>query len=79
MKSEGIIRKLDVLGRLVIPIEIRKKHNMHAGDKIDISDNRSYIIIKKYESGCIFCGGNEEVKEYMNVCVCKKCRQSLNQ
>lgn len=78
MKTDGIVRKLDPLGRLVIPKEIRKKHDMHAGDEISIINNRSYIVIKKYSEGCIFCGNSEEITEYKNICVCNKCRQSLN-
>ena len=78
MDAEGIIRYLDNLGRLVIPKEIRKKHNIHEGDPVSIIDGVSHVIIKKYRTGCIFCGNDEGIIEYKDICVCENCRRSLN-
>lgn len=78
MQSSGIVRNLDALGRIVIPKEIRKKHYINEGDPVIISDEISHIVIKKYRRGCIFCGSEDEVSEYRHVCVCRKCRKSLN-
>lgn len=78
MNDTGIIRKLDDLGRVVIPKEIRKKHNIKDRDFVTIIDGGSYVIIKKYRNGCVFCGGKEDITEYKNLYVCIKCRKLLN-
>ena len=78
MITNGIIRRLDNVGRLVIPKEIRKKHDIYEGDLVTIIDGISYVIIKKYRNGCIFCGSEEDIIEYKGICVCKNCRKSLN-
>lgn len=76
--NPGIIRKLDNLGRIVIPKEIRKRHEIDDGDFVTICDGASHIIIKKYRSGCIFCGSEEDITEYRKLYVCRSCRMTLN-
>ena len=78
MNGPGILRKLDDLGRVVIPKEIRKRHEICEGDFVTIADGGSHVIIKKYRTGCIFCGSEEDITEYKNLYVCRKCRKSLN-
>ena len=77
MTGPGIIRKLDDLGRIVIPKEIRKRHEISEGDFVTIIDGGSHVIVKKYRNGCIFCGSEEDISEYNNLYVCRKCRRSL--
>ena len=72
MKSTGIIRKLDELGRVVIPIELRNKFNITEKDPIEIYVDGSNIILKKYENTCIFCGSTENLKEFKDKQICKK-------
>ena len=55
MKSTGIVRKLDELGRIVIPKEIRNKLNIEQKDSIEIYTDGNSIVLKKFESNCIFC------------------------
>ena len=78
MKSTGIIRKVDELGRVVIPIEIRNQFNIVEKDPIEIYVNDSSIILKKYEPNCIFCGTTEDLAEYKDKLVCKNCSKELN-
>ena len=78
MKSTGIIRKLDELGRVVIPIELRNKFNITEKDPIEIYVDGSNIILKKYENTCIFCGSTENLKEFKDKQICKKCLKKLN-
>ena len=78
MQQNGIVRNLDALGRVVIPKEIRKKHDIHEGDPVIISDVINHVIIRKYRAGCVFCGSEEDVIEYKGIYVCKKCRKDLN-
>lgn len=78
MFGPGIIRKLDDLGRIVIPKEIRKRHEINDKDFVTIIDAGSHVIVKKYRNGCIFCGGEQDISEYKNLYVCRMCRKSLN-
>ena len=78
MKATGIIRKVDELGRVVIPIEIRNKFNIVEKDPIEIYVDESSIVLKKYEPNCIFCGETNNLVEYKGKLVCKKCSEKLN-
>lgn len=78
MKATGIIRKVDELGRVVIPIEIRNQFNIVEKDPIEIYVDESSIILKKYEPNCIFCGNTDNLVEYQNKLVCEKCSKELN-
>lgn len=78
MKSNGIIRRLDSLGRVVIPKEIRKKLDISEGEAVAIVNEANQVIIRKYHEGCIFCGSEENIIQYKNMFVCSKCRMSLN-
>lgn len=77
MKSTGIVRRLDELGRIVIPIEIRNKFNISERDPIEIYVDGSNIILSKYESTCIFCGSNKNLIEYKSKNVCNSCLKKL--
>ena len=76
--NAGIVRRMDSLGRVVIPKEMRKVLNMNVGDLISISVVNNHVVIARYQCGCVFCGSKEDVIEYKDVCVCKKCRKALN-
>ena len=78
MKATGIIRRVDELGRVVIPIEIRNKFNIVEKDPIEIYVDDSFIILKKYEPNCIFCGSTDDWIEYKGKLVCQKCSKELN-
>ena len=78
MRTNGIVRRLDLEGRLVIPKEIKKKHDMNKGDEVWIIDMHNHIIIRKYKKGCIFCGSNKGIKKYKDVYVCDTCRNSIS-
>ena len=79
MKSTGIIRRMDELGRVVIPIEIRNKFDIVEKDPIEIYVDGSSIILKKYEPNCIFCGSTKDLVEYKNKLVCRKCSENLSE
>ena len=78
MKTTGIIRKLDELGRVVIPMEIRKKLEIEQKDPIEIYLDGNSIILKKYEVGCIFCNSPKDLNRFQDKFICKKCLQKLN-
>lgn len=78
MKSTGIIRKVDELGRVVIPIEIRNKFEIAEKDPIEIYVEGSSIVLKKFEQNCIFCGSTKDLVEYKDKLICSKCAESIN-
>ena len=79
MKSTGIVRKVDELGRVVIPIELRRTLGIDLKDALEIYVDEEKIILKKYEPACIFCGSATNVHTFQNKLVCKECAESLIQ
>ena len=78
MKATGIIRKVDELGRIVIPIELRNKLDIAIKDPIEIFVEGSSIILKKYEPNCIICGNSKDLTSYKDKLVCSKCLTKLS-
>ena len=78
MKSTGIVRKVDELGRVVTPIEIRNKFDIAEKDPIEIYVEGSSIILKKFEPNCVFCGSSKDLVEYKDKLICSKCAESIN-
>ena len=77
MKSTGIVRKVDELGRVVLPIELRRTLNIDIKDSLEIYVENDSIILKKYEPSCIFCGSSEEVKEFKGKNICNACYKEI--
>jgi transcriptional pleiotropic regulator of transition state genes len=73
LKSTGIVRKVDELGRVVIPIELRRTLGIEEKDALEIYVDNEKIILKKYEPACIFCGNAEDVTNYKGKNICKEC------
>jgi AbrB family transcriptional regulator, transcriptional pleiotropic regulator of transition state genes len=70
MKSTGIVRKVDPLGRIVIPIELRRTLDVGVQDSIEIFTEDNMIILKKYEPVCIFCGRSKDVTDNKGKKIC---------
>ena len=77
MKSTGIVRRVDELGRIVIPIELRNKLKIAEKDPIEIYVDGSSIILKKHEESCIFCESTKNLSEYKDKLICSKCLQNI--
>lgn len=77
MKATGIVRQIDQLGRVVIPIEIRRNLGIENEDDLEIFVDGDYIMLKKYENTCIFCGSPEDVQTIRGKNVCKKCIREI--
>jgi AbrB family transcriptional regulator, transcriptional pleiotropic regulator of transition state genes len=74
MKSTGIVRKMDELGRIVIPKEIRKNLNIGEGDALEIYVDGDVVLLKKYQPGCSCCGNIEDnLIKVGQVTLCKEC------
>ena len=78
MKSTGIVRRVDELGRVVIPIELRNKFDIKEKDPIEIYVDGSSIVLKKYEPNCIFCGSTKKLVTYKDKFFCSKCIETLS-
>ena len=77
MKSTGIVRRVDELGRVVIPIEIRNQFNISERDPIEIFIDGNAIVLRKFEPNCIFCGSSKRLITYNDKQVCDKCFNKL--
>lgn len=77
MKSTGIVRKVDELGRVVLPIELRRTLEIAEKDPMEVFVDGNTIILKKYEPSCIFCGDARDVTTYMGKRICPRCAREL--
>lgn len=77
MKSTGIVRKIDELGRIVVPIELRRVLGLQDKDSIEIFTEGQTIILKKYEPACIFCGQARDTLVIKGKYICKGCVKEL--
>lgn len=73
MKSKGIVRKIDELGRIVIPKEIRNKMGIDTGTPLEIRQEGDSIVMRLDTTSCIFCGGDECVIDYKGKSICHTC------
>ena len=81
MRDCGIVRKIDVLGRIVIAAELRNKLDLPSGTPMEIYTDKDTIILKKYKRGCTFCGEIEkdEMITFKEQCICEECFTGLNE
>jgi transcriptional pleiotropic regulator of transition state genes len=79
MKSTGIVRKVDELGRVVIPIELRRTLDIEEKDALEIYVDNERIILRKYEPSCacVFCGNADEITVFKGKNVCQECMDSM--
>lgn len=77
MKATGIVRKVDELGRIVIPKEIRKVLRIEEKDGLEIYVEEDRIILKKYEPSCIFCGESEGLIDFNDKNICPECAAKI--
>ena len=77
MRSVGIVRKIDELGRIVLPKELRTSLSIDVGDPMEIFVDGSSIMLKKYEPTCIFCGEARDITVYKGKNICSKCMSNF--
>ena len=78
MKSTGIVRKVDELGRIVLPSELRKSLGIDVKDSLEIYTSGDSVILKKYLPSCIFCGEANDITVFKNKNVCKSCLKQIS-
>ena len=79
MKSTGIIRKVDDLGRIVLPIELRRMLDIAERDELEIYMESDRIVLQKYEPSCIFCDSPRNLIRYSDKNVCRDCIRKMAQ
>ena len=79
MKSIGIVRKVDELGRIVLPIELRRTLDIAEKDALEIYVEGSAIILKKYRPSCIFCDSSKDIRVFKGKNICPKCLRELKE
>jgi transcriptional pleiotropic regulator of transition state genes len=77
VKSTGIVRKVDELGRIVLPIEMRRTLDIAEKDALEIYVEGASVILKKYKPSCIFCDTSKDVSEFKGKNICPKCLKDL--
>lgn len=79
MKSIGIVRKVDKLGRIVLPVELRKTMGIGDKDDLEIAVEGDMVVLRKYNPACIFCAGAKEIGVFRGKNICMNCLRELQQ
>ena len=79
MKTTGMIRQLDALGRVVLPIELRRTLDINTRDMLEILVEGGSIILRKYEPNCHFCGSSTGLSSFRDKLVCRRCLKELKE
>lgn len=79
MKSTGIVRKVDELGRIVLPIELRRTLGIEEKDRIEIFVDGESIILRKHQPACIFCDNAKDIINYKGKNICPDCIRAMTE
>lgn len=79
MKYTGIVRRIDELGRIVLPVEIRRILDLSPKDSVEIYLEGDRIGVRKYQPCCLFCGSNEDVYDFKGKKICTKCMDVIKE
>ena len=79
MKATGIVRRVDELGRIVLPIELRRTLGIEEKDRIEIFVDGESIILRKYQPACIFCDNAKDIINYKGKNICPDCIRAMNE
>lgn len=77
MKSTGVVRKVDALGRVVFPKELRDCMGLEEGTPMEIFTTGDSIVIRKYQPGCVVCGSIHYLKYINDKGICIECIEKL--
>lgn len=78
MKTTGIIRKVDSLGRIVLPCQLRRTMGLEVGEDVEILVDDGRIVLQKFSPACIFCGGSQSLVVYRGKVVCRACGSAIS-
>lgn len=77
MKSTGIVRKVDTLGRVVLPVELRRTLGIETKDNLEIYTEGDTIVLRKYTPNCVFCGSEKDLLDFNGRPVCRACARTI--
>ncbi len=77
MKSTGIVRRVDELGRIVLPIELRRSLGIDEKDALEIYLSGEKIVMQKYSQTCVFCGSRQDIQNFKGKSICANCLEEL--
>ena len=77
MKSTGVVRKIDELGRIVLPSELRRVFGINEGDELEISVDGERVILQKRQDLCTFCGGDGTSVKFRERRICESCLTAI--
>ncbi|WP_442604503.1 AbrB/MazE/SpoVT family DNA-binding domain-containing protein [Paenibacillus sp. KN14-4R] len=78
MKPAGVVRKVDQLGRIVLPKSLRKRYQMNEGDPVEILVQGDHIILERYRPKCVFCGTMSDVSDFKERHICVECLEQMH-
>lgn len=79
MKSTGLVRKVDSLGRIVLPIELRRSLELEEKDSLEIFVDGNDVVLRKYQPACTFCGSTKDIFVYGGKNICRDCAKLLDE
>lgn len=79
MKSTGIVRPVDSLGRIVLPIELRRVLDIDKDAALEVYVDNDSIVLRKYQPACVFCGNDDRIAQYQGRNICAACRRQIAQ
>ncbi|MDO5398677.1 MAG: AbrB/MazE/SpoVT family DNA-binding domain-containing protein [bacterium] len=78
MKSMGIVRKMDDLGRIVLPAELRRQFDIAERDAVEIYTDGDKIVLKKFKTSCVFCDAEDDLISYKDKAICPECIKKIS-
>lgn len=78
MKATGIVRRIDDLGRLVLPIELRRVMGIKEQDPVEVYVDDETIVVQKYVPTCLFCNSSKDIQVYKGRNICKECIEEMS-
>jgi AbrB family transcriptional regulator, transcriptional pleiotropic regulator of transition state genes len=78
-RSTGMTRKVDELGRMVLPSELRKRFRIHEGDHLAIHVEEERIVLTKVETGCVFCDSTDGLVNFRDKLICQHCKSGIDE
>lgn len=79
LKSTGIVRKVDELGRIVLPVELRRTLDINERDALEIYVDGTSIVLKKYRPTCVFCDSSRDLRVFKGKNVCPRCLREMSE
>ena len=78
MRATGYMRAVDELGRIVLPIDLRRELEIAPKDGVEIYVDGEDVILQKHRPACVFCGSNDELADFKGRLVCRECRTAIS-